>query len=91
MPLQVVLRNLILSNQLMMGTSGAEMAEKQKLVDQLKYVIVTLAAFPLVIVYPFVQKYFAKALWSALSRADPLHWFTGPQLVCVCPVCGLLI
>ena len=62
MPLQVVLRNLILSNQLMMGTSGAEMAEKQKLVDQLKYVIVTLAAFPLVIVYPFVQKYFAKGV-----------------------------
>ena len=62
MPLQVVLRNLILSNQLMMGTSGSEMAEKQKLVDQLKYVIVTLAAFPLVIVYPFVQKYFAKGV-----------------------------
>ena len=62
MPLQVVLRNLILSNQLMQGASGAEMVEKQKLVDQLKYVIVTLAAFPLVIVYPFVQKYFAKGV-----------------------------
>ena len=62
LPLQVVLRNLILSNQLMQGASGAEMVEKQKLVDQLKYVIVTLAAFPLVIVYPFVQKYFAKGV-----------------------------
>ena len=62
MPLQVVLRNLILSNQLMQGASGAELVEKQKLVDQLKYVIVTLAAFPLVIVYPFVQKYFAKGV-----------------------------
>lgn len=62
LPLQVVLRNLILSNQLMQGASGAELVEKQKLVDQLKYVIVTLAAFPLVIVYPFVQKYFAKGV-----------------------------
>ncbi len=62
MPLQVVLRNLILSNQLTIGASGAELVEKQKLIDQLKYVIVTLAAFPLVIVYPFVQKYFAKGV-----------------------------
>ena len=62
MPLQVVLKNLIMSNQLLTGASGAELVEKQKLVDQLKYVIVTLAAFPLVIVYPFVQKYFAKGV-----------------------------
>ena len=62
MPLQVVLRNLVLSNQLLQGASASEMVEKQKLVDQLKYVIVTLAAFPLVIVYPFVQKYFAKGV-----------------------------
>lgn len=62
MPLQVVLKDLITSNQLMAGSSGAEMAEKQKLVDQLKYVIVTLAAIPLVVVYPFVQKYFAKGV-----------------------------
>lgn len=62
MPLQVVLRSLVLSNQLVQGASGAELAAKQKLVDQLKYVIVTLAAFPLVIIYPFIQKYFAKGV-----------------------------
>lgn len=62
MPLQVVLKNLIMSNQLLTGASGAELVRKQKLVDQLKYVIVTLAAFPLVVVYPFVQKYFAKGV-----------------------------
>ncbi len=62
MPLQVILRNLVLSNQLVQGASGAELAAKQKLVDQLKYVIVTMAAFPLVVVYPFVQKYFAKGV-----------------------------
>lgn len=62
MPLQVILRNLVLSNQLVQGASGAELAAKQKLVDQLKYVIVTMAAFPLVVMYPFVQKYFAKGV-----------------------------
>lgn len=62
MPLQVVLRNLVLSNQLSMSSSGAEFAEKQKLVDQLKYVIITVSAVPLMIVYPFVQKYFASGV-----------------------------
>ena len=62
MPLQVVLRNLVLSNQLSASASGAEAAEKQKLVDQLKYVIITVSAVPLMIVYPFVQKYFASGV-----------------------------
>lgn len=62
MPLQVVLRNLVLSNQLSMSASGAEFAKKQKLVDQLKYVIITVSAVPLMIVYPFVQKYFASGV-----------------------------
>ena len=59
MPLQVVLRNLVLANQLSASSSGAEAAERQRMVDQLKYVIITVSAVPLMIVYPFVQKYFA--------------------------------
>lgn len=59
MPLQVILRNLVLSNQLSQGSSGAELAEKQRIIDQLKYVIITVSALPLLILYPFVQKYFA--------------------------------
>ncbi len=61
MPLQVILRNLVLANQVS-GSSGAELVDKKKLVDQLKYVIVTLGAFPLIVIYPFVQKYFAKGV-----------------------------
>ncbi len=62
MPLQVVLRNLVLSNQLSASSSGAEAAEKQKSVDQLKFVIITVSAVPLMIVYPFLQKYFASGV-----------------------------
>lgn len=58
MPLQVVLRNLVLSNQLSAGSSGAELAERQKVIDQLKYVIITMSALPLIMIYPFVQRYF---------------------------------
>ncbi|MDR1913360.1 MAG: carbohydrate ABC transporter permease [Clostridiales bacterium] len=60
MPLQVVLRNLVLMNQAnQMGSSGAAAIDMQKLADQLKYCIVVLSAAPLLAVYPFLQKYFA--------------------------------
>ena len=60
MPLQVVLRDLVLLNQANSITSSAEeIAMRQKLAEQLKYCIVVLAAAPLLIVYPFLQKYFA--------------------------------
>lgn len=63
MPLQVVLRNLVLMNQAnSMGSSGDAMIAKQKLAEQLKYCIVVVAAVPLMVVYPFVQKYFAKGV-----------------------------
>lgn len=63
MPLQVVLRNLVLMNQAnQMGSSGDAMIAKQKLAEQLKYCVVVVAAGPLLVVYPFVQKYFAKGV-----------------------------
>lgn len=63
MPLQVILRNLVLMNQSnQMGSSAAEMVMRQKLAEQLKYCVVVVAAFPLLIVYPFLQKYFAKGV-----------------------------
>ena len=58
MPLQVVLRNLVLSNQLSAGSSGAVLADRQKVIDQLKYVIITMSALPLIIAYPFMQRFF---------------------------------
>lgn len=63
MPLQVVLRNLVLMNQAnQMGSSGDSMVTKQKLAEQLKYCIVVVSAAPLLVVYPFLQKYFAKGV-----------------------------
>lgn len=63
MPLQVVLRNLVLMNQAnQMGSSGDEMITKQKMAEQLKYCIVVVSAAPLLAIYPFLQKYFAKGV-----------------------------
>jgi len=63
MPLQVILRNLILSNQASALTSGGtEIIDRQKLAEQLKYGVIVVSAIPLLVFYPFVQKYFAKGV-----------------------------
>lgn len=62
-PLQIVLRDLILINQVNnMVQDASEVVWRQKLADQLKYAVIIAAALPLLIAYPFVQKYFAKGV-----------------------------
>lgn len=63
MPLQVILRNLIIVNQATgMATDATEMVMRQKLAEQLKYGVIVVSAFPLLLTYPFLQKYFAKGV-----------------------------
>jgi putative aldouronate transport system permease protein len=63
MPLQVILRNLILVNQARtMTTDATEMIMRQKLAEQLKYAVIVVSAGPLLMVYPFLQKYFARGV-----------------------------
>lgn len=38
------------------------MIERQKLAEQLKYGVIVVSTLPLMVVYPFVQKYFAKGV-----------------------------
>jgi putative aldouronate transport system permease protein len=63
MPLQVIMRNLILINQAnLMTTDASEVIMRQKLAEQLKYAVIVVSAFPLLVAYPFLQKYFAKGV-----------------------------
>jgi putative aldouronate transport system permease protein len=63
MPLQVIMRNLILINQAnMITTDASEIIMRQKLAEQLKYAVIVVSAFPLLLAYPFLQKYFAKGV-----------------------------
>ncbi|MDR1788258.1 MAG: carbohydrate ABC transporter permease [Treponema sp.] len=63
MPLQVVLRNLILANQAGgMTVDASQVIMRQKLAEQLKYAIIVVSAVPLLVIYPFLQKYFARGV-----------------------------
>lgn len=68
-PLQLVLREILMNNQLsILDLSGTDADTMQLLVQRataaegMKYAIVFIASLPLLIVYPFVQKYFVKGV-----------------------------
>lgn len=60
-PLQLVLRNiLILNNDA--GTDVAAAIERQQLASLLKYSLIVVSTVPMLIIYPFVAKYFTQGL-----------------------------
>ena len=68
-PLQLVLREILINNEISvldMTSSGAEdiayMLERAQVAEGMKYAIVFIASLPLLIIYPFLQKYFTKGI-----------------------------
>ena len=62
-PLQIILRNLLLLNQAMAGSSGAgASAYAQQYADQIKFGVIIVSTLPVLCVYPFIQKYFEKGV-----------------------------
>lgn len=63
-PLQLVLRNILIQNQVDPGmvVDARDMAAKAQLRELLKYSLIVVATVPLLIVYPFVQRHFVKGV-----------------------------
>ena len=66
-PLQIVLRNILLLNQAMAGTTGASAgagagAYAQQFADQIKFGVIIVSTVPVLCVYPFIQNYFEKGV-----------------------------
>ena len=64
-PLQNVLRDILLANQTNAQSGNVNMAnaaEQQELADQIKYGVIIVSTLPLLILYPFLQKYFNKGV-----------------------------
>jgi putative aldouronate transport system permease protein len=61
-PLQVILRNLVLAGQLMDGNMAAG-ADGEAIMDEsLKFATINVSTLPIMLVYPFIQKYFVKGV-----------------------------
>ena len=63
-PLQLVLRSILIQNTPEPGMIAdiASMAEMSKLAELLKYSTIVVSSIPLLIMYPFFQKYFEKGV-----------------------------
>lgn len=66
-PLQVILREILsvaqtASSQTMSAEDAVTMAEQARIADLVKYVIMIVATAPVMLIYPFVQKYFVKGV-----------------------------
>ncbi|MEG2354190.1 MAG: carbohydrate ABC transporter permease [Clostridium sp.] len=63
-PLQIILRNILISNQMVDVTSvdAANLAERTLLAEYIKYGVVVVSSLPILAVYPFLQKYFVKGV-----------------------------
>lgn len=61
-PLQLVLRNILILNQSVSGMGATEMLRRQELADLLKYSLIVVATVPVMLIYPFVARYFTKGV-----------------------------
>lgn len=59
-PLQLVLRNILLQNQVSALGDLDSIMEQQKAAELMKYGLIIVSTVPVLMVYPFMQKYFAK-------------------------------
>ena len=65
-PLQIVLRDILLSNQAFAGGAGGAggtgSAYGQQYADQIKYGVIVVSSLPIILLYPFLQRYFEKGV-----------------------------
>ena len=61
-PLQLVLREILIASETTTGGSGETILEQYRLANQLKYVSVIVSSLPVIVLYQFVQKYFAQGV-----------------------------
>lgn len=61
-PLQLILREILLQNQMSEMTEGETVVSQQLLAEGIKYAVIVVASVPVLLLYPFLQKYFMKGV-----------------------------
>lgn len=61
-PLQLVLRGVLMSNDTSAMTGGVNAVDKESVGESVKYGVIVVATIPILVVYPFLQKYFVKGV-----------------------------
>ncbi|GAB6930422.1 carbohydrate ABC transporter permease [Paenibacillus sp. JCM 10914] len=61
-PLQLILRSIIIQNNSSGSMDALAMVERQQLAELLKYALIVVATLPVLVIYPFVQRYFVQGM-----------------------------
>lgn len=67
-PLQLVLRNILITNETALSQTAtteaarAALREKQQIIDVMKYSLIIISSIPVLVLYPFIQKHFVKGV-----------------------------
>ena len=61
-PLQLVLREILISNDTNIMTMGSNAADVESIAETAKYAVIVIATLPILCLYPFLQKYFVKGI-----------------------------
>ena len=63
-PLQIILRQILVANQINLNdmVDVEAMVAKQGLADVLKYALIVVSTAPILCVYPFIQRFFIKGV-----------------------------
>ncbi len=61
-PLQVILREILLQNDVGSMSTGVSVADQEAVGMTIKYATIVVATFPILCIYPFLQKYFTKGV-----------------------------
>ena len=62
LPLQVILREILLQNSLLEMAGGADIGEQESIAMTIRYATIMVATVPVLCLYPFLQKHFAKGV-----------------------------
>src|SRR5690625_1554201 len=74
-PLQLILRQILILNEANAGGSSAAAGQAQSFADQVKtaslvkYAVIIVSSLPLLIVYPFLQRFFVQGVLIEIGRA----------------------
>lgn len=61
-PLQLILREILIQNDTSNMTNGVAAEDKEAIAESIKYAVIVVATMPILMVYPFLQKYFVKGV-----------------------------
>ncbi len=61
-PLQLVLRGILITNDTDTMTGGGSAANQEAIGESIKYAVIVVSTFPILVIYPFLQKYFVQGV-----------------------------